>query len=106
MRGRVRIMNQTTETHRVRDLAELVARVTGAAIENLPNPRAEAVENELAVRADQLRDLGLDPILLDEGLLGESLEIATEYADRCDRSRIPAASYWNEERRAAVEEET
>lgn len=106
VRGRVRIMNQTTETHRVRDLAELVARVTGAAIENLPNPRAEAVENELAVRADQLRDLGLDPILLEEGLLGESLEIATEYADRCDRSRIPAASYWNEERRAAVEEET
>ncbi|MBZ5737784.1 NAD-dependent epimerase/dehydratase family protein [Nocardioides mangrovi] len=100
--GRVRIMNQATETHRVRDLADLVHRVLGAEVAQLTNPRAEAVANELAVRADKLKELGLDPILLEEGLLQESVEIAQRYADRCDRSRIPATALWNHERRAAV----
>ena len=39
---RVRIFNQMTEVHRVIDLAELVARVTGARIELVDNPRNEA----------------------------------------------------------------
>ena len=36
---RVKIFNQMTETHRVRDLAGLVAELTGAKIAWLPNPR-------------------------------------------------------------------
>lgn len=35
---RVKIFNQMTETHRVRDLAELVAKMTGAKVSFLPNP--------------------------------------------------------------------
>jgi UDP-sulfoquinovose synthase len=38
----VKIMNQVTEQHRVRDLAKLVSRLTGARIAMVDNPRKEA----------------------------------------------------------------
>ena len=85
---RVKIFNQMTETHRVRDLAELVAELTGAKIAWLPNPRKEAAENDLVVRNDQFLALGLEPITLREGLLAEVVEVARKYAYRVDRSRI------------------
>ncbi len=94
---RVKIFNQMTETHRVRDLAALVARLAGAEVVNLPNPRKEAAENELVVRNEQFLALGLNPIRLDEGLLEEIVEVAKKYAHRVDRSRIPAVSAWTKD---------
>ena len=86
-----------TETHRVRDLAALVARLTGARVMNLPNPRKEADENELIVKNDQFLSLGLNPITLADGLLSEVVEVARKYAHRIDRSRVPAVSAWTKE---------
>ena len=100
---RVRIFNQMTEVHRVIDLAGLVARLTGAKIAWLPNPRKEAAENELVVRNDQLRALGLDPITLRAGLLEEVVDVAKRYAYRVDRSRIPCVSAWTKEIAQIVE---
>ncbi len=94
---RVEIFNQMTETHRVRDLAALVARITGAEVANLPNPRKEAAENDLVVRNEKFLALGLDPITLEEGLLSEVVDVAKKFAYRIDRSRIPAASAWTKE---------
>jgi UDP-sulfoquinovose synthase len=91
---RVKIFNQMTETHRVRDLAELVAKIAGAKVAYLPNPRKEAAENDLVVRNEQFMALGLDPIRLAEGLLSEVVDVAKKYAYRVDRSRIPAVSAW------------
>jgi len=99
---RVKIFNQMTETHRVRDLAHLVARLTGAEVELVPNPRQESAENELHVVNDAFLDLGLEPTTLSEGLLLEVEQTAARWAHRADLSRIPARSVWNRSRRPGV----
>ncbi len=91
---RVKIFNQVTETHRVRDLARLVGKLTGAEVRYYTNPRNEALENDLRVENRQFLDLGLDPVTLSEGLLEEVIEVARRYADRCDPAKIIADSTW------------
>ncbi|HET9172192.1 MAG TPA: NAD-dependent dehydratase, partial [Actinospica sp.] len=88
------VFNQITETHRVADLAKLVSGLTGIEIAHLPNPRQEAVENDLVVRNDRFLALGLNPTTLSEGLLSEITEIAERYRHRVDPHKIIARSVW------------
>ncbi|MCI5178818.1 MAG: NAD-dependent epimerase/dehydratase family protein [Candidatus Electrothrix sp. AW3_4] len=98
---RVKIYNQMTETHKVRDLAKLVSTITDAKIDFIPNPRNEADENDLYVANDNFLGHGLKPITLADNLLEEVVDIAKRYIERCDYSKIPCVSYWNSEREHA-----
>lgn len=100
---RVHIMNQMTECWRVRELADMVAGLTGAEVAYLPNPRAEADENELDVQNRRLLGYGLQPITLHDGLMSEIAETAKAYVDRADLTKVPCVSAWNTERAAALE---
>ena len=91
---RPRVFNQVTEIYKVADLAKLVSELTGAEIANLPNPRQEADQNDLAVRNDQFLALGLRPTTLSEGLLEECTDIAVRHRHRADPSKIIARSVW------------
>ncbi len=91
---RVRIYNQMTETHRIRDLAEKVRLLTGVEVAHMDNPRKESDANELSVENRSLINLGLNPITLDDGLLLEVTQIVKKYSHRCDFSKIPATARW------------
>ncbi|KGG13695.1 MULTISPECIES: NAD-dependent epimerase/dehydratase family protein [Prochlorococcus] len=99
---RVKIFNQMTESHQIGDLAKKVASLTGAEINYLPNPRNEAVENDLIVDNRCFIELGLKPTTLDDGLLTEVVDVARKWANRCDQKRIPCISAWTPTQAKAI----
>ncbi|TCL00328.1 UDP-sulfoquinovose synthase [Shimia isoporae] len=99
---RVVIRNQMAETLRVRDLAELVANMTGVQVAYVNNPRNEAAENDLRVSNKSFRDLGLNPMTLQDGLLEETVEIAEKYSDRYVPQTVSAGSLWTKFQKPGV----
>jgi len=92
---RVMIFNQMTETHTVRDLANMISEKTKVDVNYIDNPRNEDAENDLHVENQCFLDLGLEPTTLEGGLLDEVSEVAKKYASNCDMSKILCTSYWN-----------
>jgi len=93
---RVKIFNQTTEQHNVRELAEKIASMSGAEIRYYANPRKEDRDNQLRLSCQSFLELGLNPTTLDQGLMSEIYGIATKYSHNCDKSKIVCTSVWKE----------
>ncbi len=91
---RVKIFNQTTECHNIKELSSKIAKITGAKIRYYKNPRNEDAENELRFNKDSFLNLGLNPITLDDGLLTEVMDIAKKYKERCDLKKVICTSTW------------
>ncbi len=89
-----RIFNQMTETYTVLELANLVAKLSGATVKHVTNPRKEDDQNELVVENSQFMELGLQPTTLSQGLIEEVEAIAKQYKSRINLARIPARSLW------------
>ncbi len=100
----VKIFNQTTEQLCLKDLADIVSRLTDAKVEHFPNPRIEVEDNILHMENDQFLELGLDPIKVDSDKLDEVCRLAYKYKDRINREAIISTSYWREDRRVEVDE--
>jgi UDP-sulfoquinovose synthase len=92
--ARVRIVNQMTEAQSVRLIAERIARVAGANISSLPNPRNEGDSNDFQVANDTVLGLGLAPTLMTDQAIAEQAAFARQYIHLCRPQTIPAASRW------------
>lgn len=93
--GKVTIYNQVTETHRVRDLATLISDRFKSEIQYLENPRKEDAENELLVDSSSFQKLGLQPTVLEDGLIDEVYQITQKYAHHANLKLIPCVSKWS-----------
>ena len=92
---KVKIFNQATETHTLRDLAKMVSDLSGAEIRYYRNPRNEAPENKLEIENKKFIALGLNPTTLDNGLIDEVYKIAYKFKDRCIMDKIICTSLWS-----------
>ena len=92
---KVKILNQSTEVKSIIKLAKIIKKKTNCKISYLKNPRNESNKNELSFKNSGFKNLGLKSIYIKDKLLQEINSFAKKYILRCDKSKIPCISYWN-----------
>ncbi len=82
--GEFRVFNQMTEAMSVQEIAETVVRCFPgkAEIAYLDNPRVELEDHYYNVTHTRLVELGLEPHLLSDTLIGSLFEVTKRYASR------------------------
>jgi UDP-sulfoquinovose synthase len=96
-RGEFRVFNQFTESFSVRDMAEMVKRVSPEPVviaKGLANPRVEREEHYFNAANTKLLDLGLEPHLLTDEVIAGMLELVALHRDRVDDNAIAPTVQW------------
>jgi UDP-sulfoquinovose synthase len=98
-RGEFRVFNQFTEQFSVMELAEIVQRAgkeygLDVAIEPIDNPRVELEEHYYHAIHTKLLDLGLQPHLLSETLVGSMFGVIERHRDRVKIDQILPRDRW------------
>ena len=98
--GEYRVFNQFTESFSVRELAELVVRLSprNASIESIPDPRVEAEEHYYRAAHTKLLDLGLKPHLLSDTLIESLFTVVERNQHRVDPDAIRPTVNWRAQR--------
>jgi UDP-sulfoquinovose synthase len=97
--GRLRVFNQFTEQFSVLDLAQRVAAVAGEmglgpGLVHVPNPRVEQEQHYYRAAHTELLSLGLEPHMLDDGLIRSLLRLAIRFSDRIAQDKLLPEVHW------------
>ena len=97
--GEMRVYNQFTESFSIRDLAEKVQKAAveiglRVDIDEVENPRTEAAEHYYNPTHTKLLDLGLEPNLLSQALVVDTLQTLAKYKDRAILDAIAPRTTW------------
>ncbi len=97
--GELRIFNQFVETFSVNEIARRVQAVgknlgLEVVVENLPNPRKEMEEHYYNPAHTGLLELGLEPHLLTDEVLGDMMQLIQRYQNNIQPDRIFRGVKW------------
>ena len=97
--GEMRVYNQFTESFSIRELAvevQQAGKELGLEVEirEIENPRSEAQEHYYNPTHTKLLDLGLQPTLLSEDLVTDTLSTLLQYKDRAIHDAIAPRTRW------------
>lgn len=97
-RGDFRVFNQMTESFSVEEIAKVVANSFDGPVnvEYLDNPRVEQAEHYYNVKHTGLVELGLEPHLLSNTLIGSLFNVAKDFKDRVDLDAMRPTVKWRE----------
>ena len=95
-RGEFRVMNQGFQQYSVEALALLVSDVTGAALNYMPNPRVEQEDHYYSVTHTKLRDLGIEPRMLNEDKIAEMVEYVERHKAEINPMTLDPTIRWNQ----------
>lgn len=98
--GRLRILNQFTETFTVKELAQKVQKAGRAAgievrVEHIPNPRKEMEEHYYNPAHTGFTELGLQPHLLDDATMEALLAKVLRYRETIDAAKVMPRVSWS-----------
>lgn len=98
-KGEFRVFNQFTEEFSVGELAKKVKKVAEeegveTTIAHLENPRVEQEEHFFQAENTKLRDLGLEPHLLNDDVIREIFRTVFEHKDRIIKENVLPSVSW------------
>lgn len=92
--GEFKVFNQFTEHFSVMDLAKKVSGVTGADIRHFENPRTEQEDHYYKASNKGFMDVGLEPHLLDDSVIGEMVSRVEECKRKINKDVINPKTAW------------